>query len=521
MNSTRIDSTIKRIRFPSLRFGLALIALSTCILVGCDKSTAKQTPAVSEVALSPESEAKIRSFCGDCHPMPVPESFPKTAWHDEVKRGFEFYYSSGRSDLVVPTQSDTQTYFVTRAPEVLPLSQPLPVDKSWQGRFDLTEITPPDVNDSTVSFVSIVSLFDNQRGILFSDMRNGGVHFAPLSEAGEVSPPVLLGRVANPAAVRVVDWDQDGRRDLLVSDLGSFLPQDHQLGKVVWLKQTNLQTFEAITLHEGIGRVASVEVADFNGDSKQDILVAEFGWQKTGSIFWLERTSEHDAIGSLVKHPIDPRSGTIHIPIIDVNQDGAPDFVALISQHHERIEAMINDGKGHFRSELIYAAPEPSFGSSGLQLTDWNDDGRVDVLYTNGDSFDSFVLKPSHGVRWFENRGTYPFHEHLVGKLPGAHRALTCDLDGDGQMEIIAGAFLPRSLLKAQSLREAEGLVLWKHSPTGYEKSVLSNSQYNHAAMTVSDLNGDKRDDLVLGHFRDGGTGPALTVWMSKPLATK
>jgi hypothetical protein len=145
-----------------------------------------------------------------------------------------------------------------------------------------------------------------------------------------------------------------------------------------------------------------------------------------------------------------------------------------------------------------------------------NADGKVDVLYTNGDSFDSFLLKPSHGVRWLENQGTYPFREHFVGKLPGAHRALTCDMDADGEKDIIAGVFLPRSLLKAQSLREAEGLVLWKSTNDGFQKLVLTNSQYCHAALIASDFNNDRRDDLILGNFRDGGTGPALSIWMSK-----
>ena len=28
---------------------------------------------------------------------------------------------------------------------------------------------------------------------------------------------------------------------------------------------------------------------------------------------------------------------------------------------------------------------------------------------TNGDSMDSQLLRPYHGVQWLENRGSYPF----------------------------------------------------------------------------------------------------------------
>ncbi len=245
------------------------------------------------------------------------------------------------------------------------------------------------------------------RGLLISDMRGGGIYFAAWTE-NDFASPIQLGQIKNPAALRVMDWDNDGLLDLLVAELGSFLPADHDEGKVIWLRQNADRpgTFEPTVLLEGLGRVASIEVGDLNGDGRDDLLVAEFGWQSTGSVFWITRQADPTDMSS--KHLLDERAGAIHTPIFDLNSDNKPDIVALISQHHECIEAFINQGNGTFDKETIFAAPDPSYGSSGLDLVDMNRDGRIDILYTNGDSFDSFFLKPTHSVRWFENTGRFP-----------------------------------------------------------------------------------------------------------------
>ena len=62
-----------------------------------------------------------------------------------------------------------------------------------------------------------------------------------------------------------------------------------------------------------------------------------------------------------------------------------------------------------FRKETIYQAPHPAYGSTGIQLVDLDGDGRVDVLYTNGDVFDDNILKPYHGIHWLQNQGRFPF----------------------------------------------------------------------------------------------------------------
>lgn len=513
---------------------LWLVVCSGGGAVGCRDSVPSAIPSVDEtpkneqptvVAAAKDSPLTsgpsdtISAFCGDCHDMPLPASFPKEAWRDEVIRGFAFYYASGRTDLTVPVVADVQRYFVDRAPERLELATPQPIDSQWRNQFAVRELSLPDIEAASISFIDSVDLgTPHGSGLLFSEMRSGGVYFLPFTGSETVADPIKLAQLKNPAAARVTDWDSDGHRDLIVADLGSFLPADHDQGRVVWFRHDsdNPGHYSEQVLQANIGRVSSLEICDLDNDQQEDILVAEFGWQNTGSLFALMRIGNE---GALEKRSLDKRPGTIHLPTVDLNGDGSIDFVALVSQHYERVEAMINDGTGHFTGHTIFAAGDPSFGSSGIQLVDMNSDGRTDVLHTNGDSFDSFILKPFHGLRWLENQGDLGFKVHELGPLPGVHRAVAGDINGDGLTDIVAGAFLPRDLLISNRYDQAESLVLFLRQADGsYSRHVLAAGECRHAAIHLADVDGDGRLDIIAGNFREAGSpsGPAVSIWFNR-----
>src|SRR5439155_3141903 len=158
----------------------------------------------------------------------------------------------------------------------------------------------------------------------------------------------VLAKLPVPAHAEVIDLDGDGNLDLIVACLGSFEPTDSRTGSVVWLRGSADGAFTAIPLLEGLGRVADVQAADFNRDGKLDLVVAVFGWRKTGEVLYLENRTTDWSRPEFVPTPIDDRHGAIHVPVVDLNRDGRPDFVALISQEHETVVAYVNQGDGTF-----------------------------------------------------------------------------------------------------------------------------------------------------------------------------
>ncbi len=165
----------------------------------------------------------VVAFCSDCHAMPEPSSFPRSAWEAEVQRGYDFYYTSGRNNLTVPVFADAYQYFATRASEKLDLAKPQAISEAWLNRFQQYKVEIPGIDSCAISFIDVVELdAPLGKGILFSEMAHGGVYFSSVTSDGQSGVPMCLGTVSNPAVVRVTDWDRDGKRDLMVADLGSF-----------------------------------------------------------------------------------------------------------------------------------------------------------------------------------------------------------------------------------------------------------------------------------------------------------
>ena len=110
---------VDRIRMNSL-----LMVITSALLVvvpGCgDSDVDEQQPETTgrldaqPAEISEELVSQIRAFCGDCHVMPDPASFPKYNWQEEVRRGFDFYVQSGRDDLTPPAVADVYQYFRRR-----------------------------------------------------------------------------------------------------------------------------------------------------------------------------------------------------------------------------------------------------------------------------------------------------------------------------------------------------------------------------------------------------------------------
>ncbi|NQT13326.1 MAG: VCBS repeat-containing protein, partial [Planctomycetes bacterium] len=318
------------------------------------------------------------------------------------------------------------------------------------------------------------------------------------------------------------DLDGDGAIDLVVADLGSFFPDDHDRGRIVWLRRRKpSDTYEEVVIASALGRVADVRLADFDDDGDLDMIVAEFGAERRGNILLLRNVSAADGPPRFEAEEVDPRPGAIHVPLHDLDGDGRQDFVALISQEYECVEAFINQGNAQFHMQTLWAGPDPTFGSSGIELVDLDEDGDVDVLYTNGDAFDDNYAKLSHGVRWLENLGDLEFCHHRLTDLPGAHRALAGDVDLDGDLDVIATAFLPPQVMPP-SLADvplASIVCLEQTSPGTFVRHTLETDRPHHATFELADFDGDGDLDFAAGFHTATATNQlpyGLSVWWNQ-----
>lgn len=491
-------------------------------------TTADQNRSRGAARTSAASEAEARALCGTaCHVFPPADILPRSEWPDVV--GKMHLFRTGQPVPIGPPGTIARNvalpddmervlqYYLANAPRALPPPDPWPaVERSPRVRFEARPLSlSRPRRTAAISHVRFLDLDgDGSPEIVATDMRYG---YVLVGRPADPERPHLevIADVPHPAHLEMVDFDGDGRRDLIVADLGSFPPEDHDRGGIVWLKQKEDGTFGALDVR-GFPRVADVQPADFDGDGRIDLLVGAFGWRRTGFITLLRNLTDDYARPSLQAAQIDGRTGTIHVPTADLNGDGRLDFVALLAQEHETVVAFLNDGAGGFTPQTIYTAPHPNWGSSGIQLVDFDGDGDIDVLMTNGDSFDDYLIKPYHGIQWLENTGTFPFRAHPIAPMAGAHRAQAVDLDGDGDLDVVTCALL--GVTREDSDVDLPSLVwLERIGRNEFRRHTLARGVPQHASLDTADFDGDGDIDIVVGNFATTRqVESSLVLWVNQ-----
>ncbi|MFK7843660.1 MAG: FG-GAP repeat domain-containing protein, partial [Rhodothermales bacterium] len=242
---------------------------------------------------------------------------------------------------------------------------------------------------------------------------------------------------------------------------------------------------------DGLSRPVDFELADLNSDGLNDFVVCEYG-HYSGALSWFEQNTN----GSFVKHVLKNEPGAIAVELHDFDKDGLLDLGVLMSQGDEGIDIHFNKGNGVFEEKRILRFP-PVYGSSSFSLVDFNEDGKVDILYTNGDNADSSpVLKNYHGIRIFQAWQAGVYEEVLFYPLHGAISAQAADFDQNGHLDIAAISYFPD-----YTTQPVESFVLlmdegqMNYTPHSFDGAVRG----RWFVMDVGDIDGDADVDIILG----------------------
>ena len=444
-----------------------------------------------------EGEKLAHTYCAACHAFPEPQLLDKKTWQAGVLpqmaprlgAGERSLFETGSQNphMIVLTKAVSAEvwgkivgYYLERAPDTLP-SQSLPVEPQLDP--DLFKPGPfvPRLESS-----AIITL-----------LRPDSAH-----------ERIFVGEAARDR-LRVFDWNRQliatlalgspptdviGERErILVLESGILEPNDQARGRLV---QYDFAADGALqfsrVLIDSLFRPVFVRQFDFDGDGQNEFLVCEFGDNRG-------RLALYRYDGSTYQRAVlDATPGAIRFEIHDLTGDGYPDIVALFAQGDERIVLFANDGKGNFpgRPRVLARFP-PVYGSMYFSMHDFNGDGKLDILYVNGDNFDySRVLKPYHGIRILENDGHNNFTERYFFPVYGAAQAAVADFDKDGDLDILTTSNF------ADSERHPERGIMYfentgRYTFQPYAFSVASHNQWN--VMATGDLTGDGWLDVLIG----------------------
>ncbi|MEO7598180.1 MAG: VCBS repeat-containing protein [Opitutus sp.] len=314
---------------------------------------------------------------------------------------------------------------------------------------------------------------------------------------GVFAESVIGSDLRAPVHVEAVDIDGDGDLDILVASMAVVFPHNDRIGSVFILENDGHQNFTKHIILENTSRVTDIRAADLNGDGRLDLALAQFGYDQ-GEVSWLERTGPWE----FKRHVVLELSGAINVCVGDFNGDGKPDLAALLSQQWEEVYVFTNDGHGTFTTQRIWGSTNEDYGSSGITLADLNRDGRLDIVYSNGDGFGPSATpgpRPWHGVQWFENKGQGNFEYHRIGLLPGAYSPVCVDLDGDGALDVVVSSAYSDWNSKNRNVIS----LMWfrNDGKMNFEPHALARAPKDMITVAAGDFDGHGKPVLVTGGF--------------------
>jgi hypothetical protein len=465
-----------------------------CSLLACAASpVVAQTPPAAPTKTPEEVMALVQQYCSGCHNVPSPNILPKRSWPAVIRTMADIGKQRTRREYIPDdVLRDITALYYGSSPTELPT---LPFDEvPSPGRtFVRHEMTALTTNPTILNVSATRLKTKSPQQFLVCDGEQGKLQL--LERSGKKWKEKTLADIAIPIHTQVIDFDADGDLDIVVADLGIMPPVGALGGKVYLLRQDSSGAFNRELLQGDLHRVTDARALDLDADGDLDIAVAEFGGSDAGSVFWLK----NDGAGKYERQLLLQASGALNVSPMDVDGDGRQDLVSLIAQEHESVVAFLNSGGGEFRKVVLASAPHPMYGSTSMSVVDLDQDHDDDILFTNGDAFDAQTdPKPYHGVQWLRNEGAGKFSFHDIGRFYGAANAVAGDLDGDGDLDVVASSWVnywnePR-----------RSSLIW-YENTGKETFVphpISNRPAGLVTLQLIDMTGDGVLDIVAGVFR-------------------
>ena len=252
--------------------------------------------------------------------------------------------------------------------------------------------------------------------------------------------------------VRAVDWNNDGKTDLLAGDCDGFVwlfrNRTNNLFPVFAAGKRLSAGGETLSL-AGSGGHARHDVCDWNNDGRKDLVASDGGG---GVTVFLNRGTDADPVlgrGKKVlaydeKGELKPigRGTRSHLMVCDFNRDGKKDLVFSDQNNPgfyflQNVRTDADPRFGPARHLGLSRYVRPNLGS----FVDWDGDGKQDLI----------ACEFEHSIRFYKNEGSRRPGEEPVFSDPDGITIIkpysimmisgvdAVDWNGDGDLDVLTG----------------------------------------------------------------------------------
>jgi hypothetical protein len=275
------------------------------------------------------------------------------------------------------------------------------------------------------------------------------------------------------SGIAVGDLNSDGKLDLAISANDG----------ISILLNAGSGTFGAATYYpSGVaGSVTGdgIAIGDLNGDKMPDVVVTN---ENQGAIIFLNQGSgtfkESGTINGV------PMGSTDNVVLADINNDKKLDIVLVDGVGN--VFTFYGKGTGVFSNGPAYPLQTPNFGGNySVALGDFNGDGNLDLLDTDGEATNTVSLGRGDGS--FQTNQLYAYTASLV-----ANNIVTADFNGDGFPDVAQSLSGGANGKLAINLGSSHGVL-------GVASLITASTCANNVVEWVAagDVNGDGKADIV------------------------